>query len=385
MKVALYQPWIYQRGGMERVILEMTSSASRHDWTIFTNHYEPRTTFEGFSKRRVIELKRVSVRRTPKDLLAVACAIASQKLPLEGFDALVVSTAGFGEFIMLRNGSLPAACFCHTPLRVIHDSAAHHDLLRHKMYTLPVFLAFEAAYRALERRSWRKFSKVACNSLETRRRILRAGLAAEKEIVIAHPGVHVKEFTASKEFGKYFLLPGRISKLKNNLLAIEAFKEFRRLPAAKGFSLVIAGGVGEKDAPYFAELKKAAGGGADIVFRTDVSDGELFSLYRGAYAVLFTALNEDWGIVPLEAMAFGKPVIAVNEGGPRESVLDGKTGFLVHGTPGAFARAMEKLAKSRPLAKRIGANAGRHARKFDWSHFVRTIDAMVDGLKKRSI
>jgi glycosyltransferase involved in cell wall biosynthesis len=381
LRIALYQPWVYQKGGMERVILEMTSPKSRHDWTIFTNHYDPKGTFEEFKNRKVVELKRVSVRRTPLDLLKVTAIIAAQKLPLDGFDVLVVSTAGFGEFITLRNHSLPIACFCHTPLRVIHDPAAHHDLLKHKMHTLPAYLAFEAAYRALEKRAWKHFSKVACNSLETRRRILRAGLAYEKDIIIAHPGVHVSGFKPSKEFGKYFFLPGRISKLKNNLLAIEAFKQFRvKAPrAAKGLKLVIAGGVGEKDLPYLKELKAAAGNDKSIIFRTDVSDKELFSLYGGSFAVLFTALNEDWGIVPLEAMAFGKPVIAVNEGGPRESVIDGKTGFLVPGTSAAFAGAMADLAKNPSKARKMGANGRQHVGKFDWSYFVSAIDSMVEG------
>ncbi len=380
MKLALYQPWIYQRGGMERVILEMTSPRSRHDWTIFTSHYSPQTTFSEFRDRRVVELKRVSVKRTPLQLLAVTATIAGQKLPLEGFDGLVVSTAGFGEFITLRNHSLPTVCFCHTPLRVIHDAAAHNDLLKEKLHTLPAFLAFETAYRAVEKQSWKHFAAIACNSNETKKRVLAGGLAQGEKLCVIHPGVHVNEFKPSWHYGNYFLVPGRISKLKNLGLALESFKKFVAEGGrkAESFKLVIAGGVGEKDKAYLEKLLADAGGDKKIIFETDVSESRLYALYRGCYAVLFTALNEDWGIVPLEAMAFGKPVIAVNEGGPRESIEHRKTGLLVEATPAHFAAAMRQLVANFAFARKLGRAGRRGVREFDWDNFVKQMDGLVE-------
>ena len=387
MKIALYQPWIYQRGGMERVILEITSAASRHEWTIFTSHYDPNSTFKEFADRRVVELSRVPVRREAGELLAVTARIASQKLPLAGYDALLVSTAGFGEFITLRNHSLPTTCFCHTPLRVIHDPAARREFLHDRPAFKPAFMAFEAGYRALERRAWKRFSAVACNSLETKGRIMAAGLVASPaSVTVVHPGVRYGAIKQSRRFGNYFLLPGRISSLKNVALGIEAFTQFRKSggKAAAKFRLVIAGGVGEKDKPYFSQLKAAAASVPGVSFAENVSDGRLAGLYRGAYAVLFTALNEDWGIVPVEAMAFGKPIVAVNEGGPKESVEDRRTGFLVQPTPAAMAAAMRRLAASPALARRMGSAGRAHAAKFDWKGFINAIDGMVEHSARRA-
>ncbi|MBI5176506.1 glycosyltransferase [Candidatus Micrarchaeota archaeon] len=376
LKIALYQPWIYQPGGMERVILEMTSPASRHDWTIFTNHFSPSTTFSDFSSRRVVLLRRVPLERTPLGLIEVAGTLLGQKLPLGDFDALVVSTAGFGEFVTLRNHSKPAVAFCHTPLRVIHDRTARNALLKRKMHTLPAFLAFEAAYKAIAKRAWRHFTAVAANSIETKKRIVGGGLAPDSKVTIVHPGVHTGKIAPGGKFGKYFLVPGRITPLKNVELAIDAFKIFQR--RVKGFRLVVAGGVDYKNRPYYGKLVDNAMHERNVVFMPNISEGKLHSLYSNCHSVLFTALNEDWGIVPIEAMAYGKPVLAVNEGGPLESVLDGRTGYLLPPLPEAFALGMQNLAEKPGLARRMGREGRKHSKKFDWKIFVKRMDGLVE-------
>lgn len=73
------------------------------------------------------------------------------------------------------------------------------------------------------------------------------------------------------------------------------------------------------------------------------SDAQRAALLAAATAVLYTPSEEHFGIVPLEAMAAGRPVIACNSGGPVESVVHGRTGFLCDATPAAFAEAMGRL------------------------------------------
>jgi glycosyltransferase involved in cell wall biosynthesis len=94
--------------------------------------------------------------------------------------------------------------------------------------------------------------------------------------------------------------------------------------------------------------------------------------------MLFTAFNEDWGIVPIEAMAFGKPVICVNRGGPLESVQNGVQGFLEEPEPERFAGCMARLAENPDLAKRMGAAGPARARLFSWDAFVNKIDLALD-------
>ena len=83
------------------------------------------------------------------------------------------------------------------------------------------------------------------------------------------------------------------------------------------------------------------------MFVQSFTDTERSALLAAACAVVYTPTNEHFGIVPLEAMAAGRPVLACNSGGPRESVLHGTTGLLAEPQPVAFARAMAQLAVSR--------------------------------------
>jgi alpha-1,3/alpha-1,6-mannosyltransferase len=103
-------------------------------------------------------------------------------------------------------------------------------------------------------------------------------------------------------------------------------------------------------------------------------------LYRRCLATLFTALNEDWGIVVLEGMASGKPVIAVARGGPLESVLHEETGLLCPDEPGAFAGAMARLLVNPTLARQWGQRGRHHVSLFPWDSLVDPIDDYVESL-----
>lgn len=97
---------------------------------------------------------------------------------------------------------------------------------------------------------------------------------------------------------------------------------------------------------YYAELEAlvaAAGLGDAVHFRCNVSDDERQRLLESCAAVVYTPSFEHFGIVPLEAMAAGRPVVAVGLGGPCESVVHGQTGWLCEPSAAAFADAFEEL------------------------------------------
>jgi len=120
MRIALYYPWIYVKGGVGRTILEI-KKRSRHEWTIFTSHFNRETSYPEFNDFEVIELKRVPVRRTYFAVLKAGITIFFQKIDLKNFDYLWVHSEGLGDFITFRNHQKPIVCFCHTPLKIIHD------------------------------------------------------------------------------------------------------------------------------------------------------------------------------------------------------------------------------------------------------------------------
>lgn len=380
MKVALYYPWIYLTSGAERVILELTSR-SRHEWTIFTSRYEPESTFPGFADRKVIELAPVRVKRTVAATALSCWRILTQKLPMEDCDALVVVCEGLGDLVVFWNASRPIICICLTPLRVAFDEAYRQRSLqgRRRLGRQAVRLG-SLLFRCVDRRAWRRYARVFCISQEARLRALNGGLAPAERIEVLYPGLGFEPESPSGRSEHFFLIPGRIMWTKNIELGIRAFQRFQGLGPFEKFRLVVAGIVDKKSRPYLAVLQELAGAEPNIQFQIFPSDAELAQLYRSCYGVLFTAFNEDWGMVPLEAMAFGKPVIAVNRGGPRESVVHGETGFLEEAEPEAFARRMAWLATHPAEAGALGRAGHARARCFSWSGFTSRIDDELDRL-----
>ena len=379
--VALYYPWIYVRSGVERVILEIVRR-SRHRYTIFTHHLNYAQTYPEFRDLpNVVVLGRVPVERSFGAVLRAARTIVAQKLDLAGFDALLVSSEGLGDLITFRNHATPVFCFCHTPARPVYDPVYRANwLAAHPRARIPLAL-YSLAYHLVTRRAWRHYRRVFANSREVAGRIAAGRLCPPDRVEVLHPGVDVPRIRPSFTSEPYFLCAGRIKWTKNVGLAIASFREFQRIhKAASSWRLVIAGGVDEASQSYLADLEERARPQPGITFQLDPSTEELERLYGRASAVIFPSLNEDWGIVPLEAMAFGKPVLAVNSGGPTESVVDGETGFLLEPTPAAFAAAMARCADTPALRERMGRRAAEHVRRYSWEAFVRRLDDYVEDI-----
>ena len=376
MRVALYHPWVYLKSGLERTLLEILRR-SRHDWTLYTSHYDPEGTYPELREIPIVELSRVSVRRTYGSVAQGALTLATSRLDPAGFDALVISCDGLGDLLNLRNTEKPSLCLCFTPLRATFDEEYRARLLERTGWMRPFALMAEMGFRIVDRICWRRYSHVVAISDTVRDRIVTGGLYPRDQIEILRPGIDGARIAPSPDFDPYFLVAGRIMWTKNVQLAIEAFAVARpNLP--DGFTLKIAGMVDAKSAPYFAELEARAREIGGIEFIIGPEDALMRDLYDRCTALLFTAFNEDWGLVPVEAMAAGKPVIAVDAGGPRESVLDGVTGYLEPDDPAAFARRMVSLAADSALARKLGAAAAERAHLFTWQAFVAGLDDAVD-------
>gem|GEM_PF-347198 len=383
MRVALYYPWIYLTSGAERTILEL-SGRSRHDWTLFTNRYDPERTFPGFQNRRVVELPRVPVGRRPAVVARAGWRILRQPLPLKGHDVLFVVCEGLGDLIVFRNAkrSTPAVCCCLTPLRMAFDPTYQARVLAPRGRAARIALRAGAAlFRWVDRRAWAHYRHVFFISREAARRARDGRLVPSGGTEIVHPGGGVAAETPSDVFEPFFLIAGRIMWTKNIELGIKAFQQFEaEHPELSRFRLVVAGIVDDKSLEYLAFLHEIAAGDPRIEFKVFPPDEELAELYRTCYTVLFTPFNEDWGIVPLEAMSFGKPVIAVNCGGPAESMEDGIQGLLVEPEPAAFAGRMAWLASRPQEAARLGGAGVERARIYSWDAFTRRIDEVIDRL-----
>ncbi len=111
-----------------------------------------------------------------------------------------------------------------------------------------------------------------------------------------------------------------------------------------------------------------------------MNDDALLDLYADARAVLFVPFEEDFGLVTLEAMLAGKPVItATDSGGAAELISDGETGLITDPEPDAIARSMAKLHADSELARGMGERARRRALEVTWDRVCRML---LDGLDR---
>ena len=382
MRVALYHPWIYVKSGLERTILGIwTPLASSVD--LYTSHYDRDGTYPELRDFGIIELERVSVRRAYAPVLKVAWNIATTKLDPAGHDALVISCEGMGDLMVVRNAARPIVCLCFTPLRAAFDPEYRVRARRRAGALWPLAVALEGGFRVIDRLCWRRYSAVVAISETVRRRIADGALFRANDITVLYPGVDTARLAWSAVSERYVLIAGRIMWTKNIELGIEAFA-LARAQLGPDFRLVIAGMVDAKSRPYAEELMRRAAEIGGVQFVVDPSDAELRALYERCTAVLFTAFNEDWGIVPLEAMAAGKPVVAVNRGGPSETVLNGETGYLEPDIPAAFAHRIIELAADPALCRRLGLAGAERARQFNWDAFVAGLDTIIEKTARRN-
>lgn len=198
-----------------------------------------------------------------------------------------------------------------------------------------------------------------------------------------------------------FLSINRYERKKNHELAIYALYDL--LHAEKDgtpstgtttddhLHLIIAGGydrANRENIDYYDELNdlvKRLRLTAHVTLLRSISGELKRQLIARARAIIYTPDNEHFGIVPLEAMYARRPVIAVNSGGPRETIEHGVTGFLCQNEPASFAEAMQALVEQPQLGEQMGeAGHTKVASLFAFERFRNEINKIVDGLANQS-
>jgi glycosyltransferase involved in cell wall biosynthesis len=363
MKVAIAQSNLTLKGGGERVVLKI---AQHYKAPIYVAEYEPKNTFEGFKDLDVKVMPRTGMlSKLPYGRATQGLSYGFKFYNLDLQDEYDVINAQMAPSNWIRNKNERVLWYCHTPLRDIYDLYDYRMSMR-KPHTKPLYMVGAAAVRKIDQRITKQIPYILANSSNIKARISK--YYGRSDAKVLNGGVEYKNYS-DKGDNRYFLYPSRVSPNKRQEYAIEAFKIFSR--KMKGYKLIICGPV-SKDGFYYDYYKQVlaqAGNTSRIEFLTTVSDKKLIDLYSRCTAVLYPPINEDYGLVPLEAMASGKPVIAVNEGGPKETILQNKTGILVN-SPEEMATAMLKVAKDGELAARLGkAGRTRVEREYSWEKF----------------
>ncbi len=365
-RLALLVPWIKSKGGAERVVLTLLKD-KKYDIDVYTFSYQKEKTFKELQNFKIFEVgKRGDGAFITKGLRLFRNLLATEIKDLDKYDAFIISTAGITEFAVFRNHHKKTIALTHTPLRAAHSM---YDYYKNESYTYRLILPVMVhVYRFLEKRAWRKIRYAMVLSDEVRNRLLDYHLIKATDIIKLGPCADYSKVHRSVTHKKIIFYPSRFINYKRQDLAVASFRA-SELPK-RGFKLVLGGFV--EDKKYFRELEAAVGSDKNIILKTNLSEEELKELYRDCYATIFLAINEDTGLVPLESLSYGKPVISVDEGGPKEFIKNGVNGLLVNADPKEIGKALDSIVDKKLYLKlKKGAIASP---RYDSESFLKNFD-----------
>nr|CAB3488078.1 unnamed protein product [Digitaria exilis] len=278
------------------------------------------------------------------------------------FDVILIDQVSVVIPLLKLKAASKIVFYCHFPDLLL----AQHTTMLRRLYRKPIDMIEEATTGMAD--------LILVNSkftAATFARTFRDLHARGIEPGVLYPAVSVEQFHEPHAYKLNFLSINRFERKKNLDLAISAFALLRSIAsslpgdALQDATLTVAGGYDERlkeNVEYLEELKRLA-----------VTEG-------------VSGQDEHFGIVPLEAMAAHKPVIACNSGGPVETVVNEVTGFLCDPSPAEFSKAMLKLVCDRDLALRMGRQARDHVvQKFSTKTFGDLLNSYVLNVYHESI
>ncbi|MDP2925796.1 MAG: glycosyltransferase [Nanoarchaeota archaeon] len=262
----------------------------------------------------------------------------------------------------------PNIYYCHTPTRVFYDLyKSQRDHLR--FYEKPIFLLYVFIHEKWAKNYVNHTDKVIANSLNVERRIKKY---FEKDSTIINPPIECKNFKYKKS-KDYWLSVNRIYPHKRVEIQTEAFRKISD-EKLKIIGWIAAGDRGEV---YLDKILNNLPKNVEILGK--LTEKELIDAYSYCKGFITTAQDEDFGMTPVEAMASGKPVIAANEGGYKETVINGKTGILIDDiNPDTLSEAIIKLSNELKKNPNKYKKAGiKRAKEFDTKIFIKKIKEQI--------
>jgi glycosyltransferase involved in cell wall biosynthesis len=361
MKIALVHDYLREYGGAERVLEvlhELYPDAPLYtsfvDWEAMGDHA---TRFKDWNIHTSWAQKNWLVRTYHSPLRFLAPSIW-KSFDLRGYDVVLSSSGWFMcRGVKVKKPSIHI-CYIHHPPRNLYgyDTGS----LVKKYWFIKIYAScINFFLRHYDFQTAQKVDYFIANSKETARRVKKF---YRRESTVLYPPVEVNNIRISKQKQKiYFLSVGRLTFSKRIDILIKACNELK-------IPLTIVGKGREEE-----YLKSIAG--PTIHFVGSVSDSELSRLYDDAKALLFCARDEDFGIVPVEAMAHGVPVIAIAEGGVKETVIDGRTGILFQDA--TIQSVIQAIKKFEALDIDWGRACRKHAEMFSKEQFMKNIESFI--------
>jgi glycosyltransferase involved in cell wall biosynthesis len=321
--IALVHDYLLVLRGAERSFAAMADLYP--DAPLYTLLYDERGTRERFANRSVTTsfLQRLGIRQEGFRKLLPLYPIAAERLPISGYDVVLSSSSAFAHGVRIGSDSIHV-CYCYTPLRYawFEQERALAEVPRPLR---PALRATLARSRRWDRRVSERVTRYVAISKLSAERIARY---LQRDAEIVYPPVEIDRFSPSTP-EDFFLIVCELVRHKQVDVALEAARR-----AGKRVVVVGSGPDRERLKQQYADV---------ATFEGRLNDDELARLYPRALAQIVPNV-EEFGITAVEAQAAGRPVLAADGGGARETVVDNETGlFFPLGDISATAEAMREV------------------------------------------
>lgn len=354
MRVAIVHYWLVGMRGGEKVVEALCRMFPQAD--LFTHVYDPDRVSPLIRARKVtttfIAALPGAMRHYRRYLPLMPMAL--EQLDLRGYDLILSSESGPAKGVIPPPGAAHL-CYCHSPMRYLWNM--FHDYRDGAGPVTRLLMPPLAHYL----RNWDAISATRVDRYVANSRTVadRIGRYYHRDADVVFPPVEVDAFAVSKDVGDHYLLAGELVAYKRPDLAVRAFN-------AMGRKLVVVGG-GE----MLPAIRAMAGPTVTVLGPQPFE--ELRRHYAQAKALIFPG-EEDFGMVPVEAMASGRPVLAYRKGGATETVVEDVTGLFFD------AQTIESLEAGVAAMERRRFDPQRlveHARRFSPDRFERRLGAIV--------
>lgn len=372
MKVALVHDFLVEYGGAERVLEALHEIYPKAP--VYVAFYDKKSlgvNAQKFADWKIITSwgKRLPFWRKLISPYRIFCKKFFESFDLSEFDLVISSSNAYlAKAVKVPNGV--HICYCHTPPRFLYGYPTPINWKKNPILR-PIGEIVNHFMRVWDFETAQKVNYFIANSEEVQRRIAKFYRRSSEVI---YPPVEFAEIRANDEHrargrtsnSEYFLVVSRLVASKNVDIAVEVCVKL-------GLPLKVVGTGRDEE-----KLRKMAQD-SSVEILGEVDDEELVKLYLGCRAVIFTASQEDFGLVPVEAMVAGKPVIANAEGGVLETVIDKKTGvYFDPPTTGSLTLAINNFMALEKKGAFDAKFIRKHAQKFSKERFKREIEAFVD-------
>ncbi len=347
MKVAIVHYWFVNWRGGEKVVEALLSLYPQAD--LYTHVYDEALTEGKLKGHRIFTtfINRLPGAKKHYQKYLPLMPIALEQLDLTQYDLVISSESGPAKGVIVNPEALHI-CYCHSPMRYVWDM--YPEYLRNSTrFTRWLIRPLIHYLKIWDRLSADRVDHFIANSNFVAKRINKF---YRRTAEVIHPPVDISEFEASTEKADFYLVLGQLTHYKRADLVVDAFLK-------NGKKLVVIG-----DGEQYEALKKLENNNITIMGRASWSVCK--DHLSRAKALIFPGV-EDFGMVPVEAMACGTPVLAYGKGGALETVFDEKTGFLFRDQ--SIESLNECIAKFETSTQFDSGELRIHAEKFSLQAF----------------